>query len=139
MHRLFAACRCLSNYEPVVDDSGQDNILQCGKDWLCKQPADPMYERANTVDVCFNKLLQMLTQCTIMTDNTYDSLMGRCFKPDCIIAKASCMLCALSKAVRPPGFISGSVQHQPGATHWQWHTQLAQSHHCFMQHITSMV
>jgi len=23
--------RCLANYEPVVDDSGQDNILQCGE------------------------------------------------------------------------------------------------------------
>jgi len=32
-----AACRCLANYEPVVDASGQDNILQCGEAWFSKQ------------------------------------------------------------------------------------------------------
>jgi hypothetical protein len=27
----WVCLRCLANYEPVVDASGQDNILQCGE------------------------------------------------------------------------------------------------------------
>lgn len=27
----WVCLRCLANYVPVVDDSGQDNIIQCGK------------------------------------------------------------------------------------------------------------
>jgi hypothetical protein len=27
----WVCLRCLSNYEAVVDDSGQDNIIQCGE------------------------------------------------------------------------------------------------------------
>jgi len=27
----WVCLRCLANYEPVVDGSGQDNIIQCGK------------------------------------------------------------------------------------------------------------
>ena len=27
----WVCLRCLSNYDPVVDASGQDNILQCGE------------------------------------------------------------------------------------------------------------
>lgn len=27
----WVCLRCLANYDPVVDDSGQDNILQCGR------------------------------------------------------------------------------------------------------------
>jgi hypothetical protein len=27
----WACLRCLANYQPVVDASGQDNIVQCGR------------------------------------------------------------------------------------------------------------
>lgn len=27
----WVCLRCMANYEPVVDKSGQDNIIQCGK------------------------------------------------------------------------------------------------------------
>jgi hypothetical protein len=29
----WVCLRCLSNYLPVVDASGQDNIVQCGEWW----------------------------------------------------------------------------------------------------------
>lgn len=35
----WVCLRCLSNYEPVVDASGQDNIIQCGEQPLLEPAA----------------------------------------------------------------------------------------------------
>lgn len=38
----WVCLRCLSNYEAVVDDSGQDNIIQCGEALCLHQHLDAM-------------------------------------------------------------------------------------------------
>jgi len=49
----WVCLRCMANYEPVVDGSGQDNIIQCGEYRTCVKP-EPLHLHqlvAATMDV----------------------------------------------------------------------------------------